>query len=149
MEKDTRTLTAPELHALVSQPGAATLWPAAHSAWRLLLTMHWPHATLDDMAGRTVRIPDRSLVECVRADQAYSVARGFGPLSARILMRDGIAEGLSNLGGGNGNRFRRRLGALNMGARKRCRNPRGWDVVDTSCPDCPPAPVNTHHLTVA
>lgn len=110
-----------------------------------MLTQHSPYATLDDMVHCTVRIPETSLLECVRADQRAAENAGYHA-PAVTLMRDGIRDGLSCPAPGNGNRFRRRIEALNRGARRKFRNPQGWETVDTFCADCPAAPVPAHHL---
>lgn len=101
------------------------------------------------MGHRTVRIPEATLLELVRIDQRDAENLGYHTPAVEI-MRQGIREGLSASPHGNGNRFRRRQGALNMGARRKFRNAKGRDTVDTYCPDSvPAAPSAVHHLNCA
>lgn len=80
-----------------------------------------------------------TLLEMIRRDQDYAASHGFPVPDAVRLMVQGIRDGLAPVMSGNGNRARRKM----------C-NPRGWDVVDTACPDClPAAPAANHHLNCA
>jgi len=127
-------------------------WRGQDTAWSayLLQTLHRRNLSWDAFLSLPVRIPERSLVELVRAEQRDAEDGGFPRPCARLLMADGIADSNSYPAPGNGNRFRRRLEALNMGARRKCRNPKGWDTVDTYCPDSiPAAPEPVHHLNCA
>lgn len=134
-----QTATVRQLHALVSSPNPS---PAASSAWRLLLTMHGPHATLDEMDnGREIRIPREELIYYVRRELAlaeyYKKPSSPVRLSPVRLMRAMILDCLKNRypREGKGNRARHRIEALNTGARRKCR--------------VPAAPVSSLHLICA
>jgi len=144
MNVQAQTLTVAAILPLSVRKGALT----AQAAYDLAVLSR-RNLSYGDFLRMPVRLPSVSMVELVKRDQMQ--AENFGYYVPAVeLMREGIREGLSCGPTGNGNRFRRRLEALNMGARRRISNPRGWDVVDTSCPDCvPAAPVSSLHLNIA
>lgn len=105
--------TVRSLLTTATRKGRDTEW----SAYRLACLRGIGYAQWDTAA---VRVPETSLVELVRADQRAADNAGYHA-PAVTLMREGIRDGLSCPAPGQGNRARRRIGALNMCARRKCR----------------------------
>lgn len=130
MNTSAKISTVRELLLTATIKGRDTDWGVYILASMLRRSLSW-----DAWLKHPVRIPALSLMECVRADIVHALDYGHPAPSAVSLMREGIKDGLSAVTPGNGNRARRRIDALNMGARRKCR--------------MPAAPVPVHHLTCA
>lgn len=113
MHTEPQTLTVAAIIPLSVRKGAKT----AQAAYDLARTMR-RDMTFWQWLRMPVRLPSVSMVELVKRDQMSAEDFGYH-VPAVELMREGIREGLSCGPTGNGNRFRRRLDALNMGARRK------------------------------
>lgn len=113
MNTQAYTTTIEKLLPTAMRTGRDTEW----SAYLLACTCR-REKTWGEMLDMPVRVPERSMVELVKRDQMSAENAGYH-VPALELMREGIREGLSCGPTGNGNRFRRRLDALNMGARRK------------------------------
>lgn len=90
---------------------AQSAYDLAHLSRR---SMPW-----DEFLTRPVRIPAKSILECVRDDQRFSEDRGLPAADTAQLMRQCIRFCLKTHRTGSGNRARRRAAVIGMQSHNR------------------------------